>query len=151
MKVQILIFLIVCFSSNVFVSQTKIRFSNRSIKLYDSPLNKGIDELLQDENTHVGSESDSFGLYEIDLTKKSLTLFYNGSEETFVIREFKKENDLLYITVLTPNKKEDNISYYRINLNKDATENGFIHQYYYPNLKMTYGIISDRIEILACE
>ena len=151
MKTQILIFLIVCFSSNVFVSQTKIRFSNRSIRLYDSPLNKGIDELLKDENTHVGSESESIGLYEIDLTKKSLTLFYNGSEETFVIKEFKKENDLLYITALSPNKKEDNLSYYRINLNKDATENGFVHQYYYPNLKMTYGIISDWIEILACE
>jgi hypothetical protein len=111
----------------------------------------GIDDLLQDENTHIGNESESIGIYEIDLTKKSLTLFYNGSEETFIIKEFKKENDLLYITALSPNKKVDNLSYYRINLNRYATEHGFVHQYYYPNLNMTYGIISDQIEILACE
>ena len=135
----------------MFVTQTKIRFSNRSVKLYDSPLNKGIDDLLQDENTHIGNESEYNRINEVDLTKKSLTLFYNSSEETFIIKEFKKENDLLYITAIATNKKVDNLSYYRINLNKDATENGFVHQYYYPNLKMTYGIISDQIEILACE
>jgi hypothetical protein len=151
MKILFLIICVCTLTSNLFFAQTKFKFSNSSIKLYESSLNKGIDELLKDENTSFSKESESIGLYEIDLTKKSLTLFYNGSEETFVIKEFKKENDLLYITALSPNKKEDNLSYYRINLNKDATENVFIHQYYYCNLKMTYGIISDQIEILACE
>jgi membrane associated rhomboid family serine protease len=150
-KIQILILSAGILMSNVSHSQTKFKFSNSSIKLYESSLNKGIDELLKDENTSFSKESESIGLYEIDLLKKTLNLSYNGSEETFLIKDYKKENDLLYINTITQDKNKDNIAYYRINLNKDVTENAFIHQYYYSNIQITYGIVSDKIEFLACE
>jgi hypothetical protein len=149
MKIQILILSAGILISNASHSQTKFKFSNSSIKLYESSLNKGIDELLKDENTRHSKESESIGLYEIDLLKKTLTLSYNGSEEIFLIKDYRKENDQLYITTITQDKNKDYIAYYRINLNKDATENAFIHQYYYSNIQITYGIVSDKIEFLA--
>jgi hypothetical protein len=151
MKILFLIICVCTLTSNLFFAQTKFKFSNSSIKLYESSLNKGIDELLKDENTSFSKKSESIGLYEIDLLKKTLTLSYNGSEETFLIKDYKKENNLLYITTITQDKNKDNIAYYRINLNKDATENAFIHQYHYSNIQITYGIVSNKIEFLACE
>lgn len=142
--------LIVSFS-NCFFSQTKIKFTNSSVALYNSSENKGIDEILSDNATGYSEYTESYGLYTIDLDKKILTLDFNGGVETFVIKQSKIVNQMLYITALTPNKKTDNLSYYRINLNSESSDLDFAHQHFYSNYGMTYGIISQNINIISCE
>jgi hypothetical protein len=151
MKNLILTLSLIVSFSNCFFSQTKIKFTNSSVALYESSENKSIDEILSDNSTVYGSYSESYGLYTIDLDEKTLTLDYNGGIGTFIIKQSKIVNKVLYITALTPNKKTDNLSYYRINLNPESSELAFAHQYFYPNHKMTFGIISQNINILSCE
>lgn len=149
MKTLILTSILVL-TSLISFSQTKIVFSNSSVTLYTASENKNIDENLLDPSTTYAKPIDSYGVYTLDLNKKTLTLNFNGGDETFYIKESKIINNVLYVKTLTMDKDKNTESNYRINLNPKSENDDFVNQHYYSNLGMTYGIIS-QIKIISLQ
>jgi len=138
--------------SLISFSQTNFSFINENVIYFESGDNLSVDELMLSKETKFSTENESYGVYNIDLINKEISLYYEGLTYNWHILENKMEDGFLYLKVYEgiDFNKNEMIAYYRINTNKNE-DISFVYQTYDNERNITWGIVSKEIKNLLCD
>ena len=143
---------ILILTSLISFSQKNFTFMNENVIYYESIEKFNVNQTLSDKKTIFFPESESYGIYNINLTTKKLSLNYLGEDYSWNILESILEDGFLFVKVFEglDDKKRDMIATYRLSLN-DQEDIKFVYQTYDYDNNFTWGIASKEIKNLLCK
>jgi hypothetical protein len=138
--------------SLISFSQTKYTFTNEKLIYFESKKNSCINELMLSSETKFFTENESYGIYNIDLTNKEISLYYEGNTYKWEILKSNFEDGFLYLQVYEGKDNNNNplIADYRVNTNENE-DISFVYQTYDNEKNLTWGVVSKEIKNLLCK